>query len=123
VMYAATKSFIRMFTESLALELEGTGVLVEALCPGFTFTEFHEVGELQGFDRKSIPKGMWMPAEPVIRAALEGLTKGQIVVVPGFKNRLMRWLVTSHVFGGFAKRVSNTSIKKRNIGSAGTSPP
>ncbi len=118
-MYVATKSFIRMFTESLAIALEGTGVLVEALCPGFTFTEFHDV---VGFDRKTIPKAMWMPAEPVICAALEGLTKGRVVVVPGFKNRVSRWMVTSHVFGGFAKWVSNKNVKKRKANTHETSP-
>lgn len=118
-MYSATKSFIRMFTESIALELENTGVLVEALCPGFTMTEFHDVTQ---FDRTKIPKGMWMPAEPVIRAALEGLTKGKVVVVPGFKNRFMRWLVTSHMFGGFARGVSERGNKKRGLTLDSASP-
>ena len=45
VMYSATKSFLAMFSESLNKGLRGTGVKVQALCPGYTHTEFHVARE------------------------------------------------------------------------------
>ncbi len=42
-LYGASKSFLIRFSESLALENEATGVKVCALCPGFTYSEFHDV--------------------------------------------------------------------------------
>ena len=47
-IYAASKAFVLSFTESLATELEGTGVSVQALCPGLIPTEFQAVA---GTDR------------------------------------------------------------------------
>jgi short-subunit dehydrogenase len=40
-VYSATKSFVLAFTETIAAELEGTGVIVTALCPGTVETPFH----------------------------------------------------------------------------------
>ncbi len=42
-LYAATKSFLVKFSQSLHLETQGAGVHVSALCPGFTYSEFHDV--------------------------------------------------------------------------------
>src|SRR3546814_8174804 len=43
LLYGATKSFLIKFSQSLHLEAEGHGVHVTALCPGFTYSEFHDV--------------------------------------------------------------------------------
>jgi len=63
--YASTKAWMNVFTESLALELDSLGsrVRVQALCPGFTLSEFHDV---IGADRSKIPSGWWMKAEAVV---------------------------------------------------------
>jgi len=42
-LYAAVKAYLIKFSESLNAEMKGTGVHVSALCPGFVFTEFHDV--------------------------------------------------------------------------------
>jgi hypothetical protein len=86
--YYATKAWINCFTEGLDLELKSAGsrVRVQALCPGFTLTEFHDV---LGIDRSFISKGWWMPAEDVVEASLEGLEKGKLFVVPGFRYQLL----------------------------------
>jgi hypothetical protein len=82
VSYCATKAWMNSFTEGLDLELRSAGspVRVQALCPGFTYSEFHDVA---GVDRNRIPKRLWMSAEDVVQASLDGLAKGKLFVVPG----------------------------------------
>jgi short-subunit dehydrogenase len=87
--YYATKAWINCFTEGLHLELKAAGlrVRVQALCPGFTVTEFHDV---LGLDRKEIFSGAWwMTAEEVVEASLRGLEKGKLFVVPGLRYKLL----------------------------------
>ena len=65
VSYCATKAWTNAFTQGLDMELHGLGskVKVQALCPGFTMSEFHDV---LGVDRKNIPGFMWMQADAVV---------------------------------------------------------
>ncbi|MBK7216710.1 MAG: SDR family oxidoreductase [Candidatus Promineofilum sp.] len=85
--YGATKAYLNAFSEALAAELRGTGVAVQALCPGFTTTEFHDVGDYQNFDRGQIPAPLWMPARDVVAESLAALGSGRVIVVPGAKYR------------------------------------
>jgi hypothetical protein len=80
--YCATKAWMNSFTEGLYLDLKSAGVpvRVQALCPGFTVTEFHDV---LGMDRGEVPASWWMSAEAVVDASLKGLKRGRLIVVPG----------------------------------------
>jgi len=91
VSYCATKAWMNSFTEGLDLELRGAGspVRVQALCPGFTVTEFHDV---MGMSREGIPKRLWMRAEDVVEASLDGLQRGKVFVVPGAIYKLVVFL-------------------------------
>jgi len=90
VMYTSTKAFLNAFTQSLAYELEGSGVKVEALCPGFTYTGFHDTPEFAGDDyRAGIPKFLWMMADEVVDQSLWALAHGRVIFIPGFKYRLV----------------------------------
>src|SRR5450759_3582515 len=82
VSYCATKAWMNSFTEGLDLELRGSGspVRVQALCPGFTVTGFHDT---MGMGREGIPAWLWMRAEDVVNTSLRGLERGQLFVVPG----------------------------------------
>jgi uncharacterized protein len=84
--YGATKAFVNSFTEALHEELRGSGVGVQALCPGFTRTEFQERA---GIDVSGLPSFAWMVPEAVVDASLAGLARGEVVCVPGFGNRLL----------------------------------
>ena len=87
VSYCATKGWMNDFTEGLRLELDslGSAVVVQALCPGFTYTEFHDT---IGVDRRIIPGFLWMPADYVVEKSLEGLEAGRLFVIPNWKYRL-----------------------------------
>jgi len=89
VSYCATKSWMIAFTEALHLELRKTApaVTVQALCPGFTYTEFHDAAHI---DRGKIPKWLWLSAERVVDASLTGLDRRKLMVVPG---RRYQWIV------------------------------
>lgn len=82
VSYCASKAWINSFSEGLDLELRemNSPVQVQALCPGFTVTEFHDT---LGLDRKLIPGWMWMTADAVVEASLRGLERRKVIVVPG----------------------------------------
>lgn len=86
-VYGATKAFLNYYSQALQLELAGTGIEVQALCPGFTRTEFHDPLMEEGFDRNRIPPQMWMSAEAVVAASLAALGSAQVLVVPGEDNR------------------------------------
>ena len=92
ISYYATKAWITCFTEGLHLELKSAGsrVRMQALCPGFTYTEFHDV---LGIDRNFISKAWWMPAEEVVEASLQGLEQGKLFVVPGWRYKLLVSLI------------------------------
>ena len=87
--YSATKAYLNVFSEALQAELRDTDIKIQALCPGFTRTGFHDTPEHQGFGRSEIPEFMWMSAEEVAAQSLSGLDRHQVVLVPGFKNRLV----------------------------------
>lgn len=87
VNYCATKAYLTVFSEGLARELEGTGVTVQALCPGFTHTEFHQ---RMGFDKRDVPGWMWMDAKDVVDYSLACLDRGgPVICVPGARYRLI----------------------------------
>jgi uncharacterized protein len=99
-IYAGTKSFLNAFSASLQTELRGTGVQVQALCPGFTVTEFHDQPGFEGFKRSHLPASLWMSSEAVVQASLQGLTQGQEMVIPGLLNRLAIGTIQTPVLGG-----------------------
>jgi short-subunit dehydrogenase len=87
--YSATKTWMTAFTEGLYLELRGLGsnVTVQALCPGFTYSEFHDVLGVDRYRRAS--RSLWMTAEQVVDASLDGLRRRKLFVIPGWRYRLL----------------------------------
>lgn len=89
-MYSSTKAFLVMFSENLQNELYGTGIKIQALCPGLTHTEFHEVA---GINKKDIPGILWMNANRVVRISLRALAKKRTIIIPGVRNKFIAFLL------------------------------
>jgi len=87
-LYGAAKSFMIRFSESLAQEVAERGVHVCALCPGFTYTEFHDVNGMRERVSK-LPKWLWLDADTVARLGLDAVERGRSRYVTGAANRLI----------------------------------
>ena len=79
--YAATKAFVRSFSEAIAEENRLFNINVTALCPGPTETKFFEVANAEAFRMK----GMETP-EAVVETALNAVKSGKAVAVSGWTN-------------------------------------
>ena len=106
VNYCATKAYLISFSQSLRGEVKDRGIRVQVLCPGYTLTEFHEVGELKGFDRSRIPKFMWQPAGYVVRESLKGLDRNRPICIPGAGYRVLLGLVRMPFVGAILKALA-----------------
>jgi short-subunit dehydrogenase len=94
--HCATKAYLLIFSEALQAELAETGVRVQALCPGFTDTEFHDQPVYEQYHVKAtIPKALWMSADRVVEQSLKALERGRVICIPGFKNRVLVALARS----------------------------
>jgi short-subunit dehydrogenase len=88
--YAASKVFVLSYTQALGQELKGTGVTATTLCPGPVKTGFGAAAGFSDEDAEaSLPKFMWVSAEAVAKAAVDGMAKGKAVVIPGTANRVL----------------------------------
>jgi short-subunit dehydrogenase len=89
-LYGASKSFLVHFSESLALENRYHGIKVSALCPGFTYSEFHDVTGTRNMVNQ-LPSFMWLSAEEVVRYGIESVTGPQtrVIAIPGLAYRML----------------------------------
>jgi short-subunit dehydrogenase len=92
VSYCATKTWMNRFTEGLAIELgaKSSPVTVQALCPGFTLTEFQDT---MGMERSVIPASLWMPPDFVVEESLRGFDRRAVFVIPGWRYKLLVWIM------------------------------
>ena len=91
-LYAASKAYMIKFSQSLALENNAAGVHVSALCPGFTWSEFHDVTGTRGKMDK-LPGFMWLSADDVVRQGIEAVERGDAVYIPGRVNRAIKTFI------------------------------
>jgi uncharacterized protein len=89
-VYYASKAYVLSFSEALANELRGTGVTVTTLAPGPTRTGFQKRGQLED---SRLVQGQIADAQSVALAGYRGLMAGKTIVIPGFTNKLIPWIV------------------------------
>ena len=108
VNYGATKLYLNAFSESLQIELEGTGVRVQTLCPGFMYTGFHN-----DFGRPSIPSFLWMTTDDTVDVSLNALNKKSVIVVPGWANQAQVFLTKIGLGSALLSLFYKLSSKKK----------
>ncbi|MGI9052122.1 MAG: SDR family NAD(P)-dependent oxidoreductase [Ilumatobacteraceae bacterium] len=86
-VYYATKAYVLSFTEAVAEEVRGSGVTVTALCPGPTATGFQAEAQLEG---SKLVRGRTLPtAADVAKDGYRAMLRGDVVYVPGFRNKVL----------------------------------
>ncbi|MCK9487902.1 MAG: SDR family oxidoreductase [Xanthomonadales bacterium] len=83
-LYSAAKAFMIKFSQSLALEYRDQGIHTCAVCPGFTWSEFHDVNGSRALMNK-MPKWMWLDSDRVAREGIDAVLKGKVVQVSGLQ--------------------------------------
>ncbi len=112
-LYGSSKALVIGFSQSIALEGLPHNVYTTAVCPGFTYSEFHDVNGMRP-QVSRLPAFMWMDAATVARQSFDAVMAGRIIHVPGWWNKTVvffarympQWLVMAVV-----KRVSRTYRK------------
>jgi short-subunit dehydrogenase len=92
--YSSSKSWVAAFTETIYLELRGkrSRVIVQALCPGYTYSEFHD---RLGLNRAKIASAAWWhSAEDVVEQSIDGLRRRKLFVMPGWRYRAITAILT-----------------------------
>ncbi len=112
VTYTTTKAFLITFSESLQEELRNTNINIHALCPGMTYSEFHDTKELEEFDKSTVPKRLWMSSAEVVKKSLKAARKGKVVYVPGFLNRLSLFLSNMFIVRRLSQWIISRNEKK-----------
>ena len=108
-LYGASKALLIRFSESLNAENMARGVHTTALCPGFTWSEFHDVTGTRD-KMNQLPRFLWLHASDVVREGYDAVMAGQSVVVNGWIYRLVIWVTgalprsLSHLVTGAAGR-------------------
>jgi len=88
LLYTGIKSYVLNISESLDMELKPYGIHVTALCPGFTYSEFHDVMGTRD-TANSLPAILWQQPEAVVKEGYDAVMKGKPVCVPGIVNKVI----------------------------------
>jgi hypothetical protein len=90
--YAAAKSWVTAFTESISAELKGSKVQVTAVAPGFTKTKFFDRSQMKDDD---VPNWLWLTPEQVAKESLKDARSGQLISIPGAQYKAMSTVTRS----------------------------
>jgi short-subunit dehydrogenase len=92
-LYGPIKTFLTRFSQSLHLEMRDHGVHVSALCPGFTYSEFHDTRGGSSKLSKRVPEWAWMGADEVAREGYVAAEANRATCVPGAPNKAVSALL------------------------------
>lgn len=85
-VYSAHKAWLLNLSRWAAIHYADVNISVQALCPGFVRTEFHQRGKM---DISGVPKWMWLKADKVVKASLKDLDKGKSVSIPSVRYKVL----------------------------------
>ncbi|RLV54699.1 SDR family NAD(P)-dependent oxidoreductase [Aeromicrobium phragmitis] len=98
--YSAHKSWLVNLSLWAHLQYSEAGIVVQALCPGFTRTEFHQRMDA---DISDIPRWMWLKSDKVAKASLKDLGKGKPLSIPSLRYKVLATLARHLPIGLVAK--------------------
>jgi short-subunit dehydrogenase len=101
-VYSAHKAWLLNLSRWADVHYADVNISVQALCPGFVRTDFHQRGEM---DVSGIPKWMWLKADKVVRTSLKDLDKGKAVSIPSFRYKVLATLA-QYLPKGFVTRIA-----------------
>ena len=102
--YSASKSWVTVFSEYLAVDLAAEGIHVTALAPGFTHTEFHQRGKM---NMSGLPKWLWLNVNQVVTEGINAVSRGKALSIPGAKYRILTF---------FIRHLPRTLVRKVGLG-------
>ncbi|MDX1459636.1 MAG: SDR family oxidoreductase [Xanthomonadales bacterium] len=110
-LYGASKAFLISFSESLALENRFHSVHVSALCPGFTYSEFHDVTGTREMANR-LPSYWWLDADDVVRFGIDSVLRDppRVVAVTGWFYRVM---VAVHRYFPWISRITMRRMSRK----------
>lgn len=113
-LYAASKAFLIRFSEALHAEHAADGVFTTAVCPGFTYSEFHD---LTGTRAKvsQMPKVLWMDAATVAEQGYAAVMRGDPVYINGRVNRSLALLARVFPARMVRRAVSRSGRRFRRV--------
>lgn len=110
VTYSATKAYLVSFSRALHHEIQGNGVRIQALCPGYVHTELHS----SKLPPRS-PAFMWTTADKVVAESLAALRRNQVICIPGRIYRLIAALGTSQLTYPLVSSASRIVLRRRSV--------
>jgi short-subunit dehydrogenase len=113
VLYGSSKSFLVNFSLALQDELRDSPLRVQALCPGFILTEFHDTQEYTQFSRSSIPNFLWMTPQEVVRQSLKSLNQRKVICIPGTLYSIVGALAQNSITLGLIKSIARMILHRR----------
>lgn len=118
-LYSAVKSALIKFSQSLHFEGQDHGIHATALCPGFTYSEFHDVNQTRDLVSK-LPKHWWLSAEQVAVAGYDAVQRNKAICVPGAWYKFLTGLNQVLPTGASMWMMSRNSAKVRRGETADT---
>jgi len=86
MLYTGIKSYVLNMSQALDMQFKPSGVHVTALCPGFTWTEFHDTQGTREWANR-LPSFAWQDAPTVVKAGWDAVSRGEPVCIPGVVNK------------------------------------
>jgi short-subunit dehydrogenase len=85
-VYSAHKAWLLNLSQWANIHYADVNITVQALCPGFVRTEFHQRGDM---DVSGVPRWMWLKADKVVTTSLKDLQSGKSVSIPSARYKVL----------------------------------
>ncbi len=115
VLYTTTKAAVVSFSKALQLEVEGYGIKVQVLTPGFTQTSFHKSINRDVKFLDKIPSFLWTSPESVVSTSLKCLDSKKVICIPGSANKTFFWLNQHPLISGWIQKIAIRISERKQL--------